>query len=108
MQFKSIIENWFKNETGGSLFLPDGWYGRPYDNQHLLTYINETDDELTITLDGKLTLHFIGLRKVEAQKGELILNDFNTLRFDWETYGKNSKRGTKQYTEGPVKILVGA
>jgi len=105
MRFTNIIQQWFKDEWGGSLLLPDGWYGRPYDNQHALTFIEESGETLTIILDQKLTLHFEGLKTVKAQKQELFFGPFEKLRFDWESFGTDGKHGVKEYKEGAVKIL---
>ena len=105
MSFTNTIQRWFKEEWGGSVLLPDGWYGRPYDSQHVLTSVDEAGEALTVTLDGKLTLHFEGLKSVEARKGELVFGAFDKLRFDWETYGTDLKRGTKEYRSGEAKIV---
>lgn len=107
MNFTNTIQDWFKAEWGGSLFLPDGWYGRPYDNQHALTSVEESGETLTIVLDRKLTLRFKSLKSVKAQKGELAFGPFENLRFDWESFGADGKRGTKEYQGGEVKILTG-
>ena len=105
MNFTTTVQNWFKNAWGGSLLLPDGWYGRPYDNQHALTSINEERSSLTIILDRKLTLHFEGLKSVEAQKGELVFRKFAKCRFEWESYGADANSGYKEYHAGEVRIV---
>lgn len=107
MSFTNTVQQWFRDEWGGSLLLPDGWYGRPYDNQHALTSIEEAGDTLTIVLDRKLTLRFEGLKSVKAQKRELTFGPFEKLRFDWESFGTDGRRGTKEYQSGQVKILTG-
>ena len=107
MTFTSIIQRWFKDEWGGSLLLPDGWYGRPYDNQHALTSIEESGETVTIVLDRKLMLRFEGLKSVKAQKRELTFGPFEKVRFDWESIGVDGKRGTREYQAGEVKILTG-
>jgi len=63
MSFTETVQNWFKDQWGGSLLLPDGW---------------------TVVLDQKLTLLFEGLKSVKAQKRELIFGPFKKLRFDWD------------------------
>lgn len=107
MNFTNTIQRWFKDEWGGSLLLPDGWYGRPYDNQHALTSVEESGETLTIVLDQKLMLRFEGLKSVKAQKRELIFGPFEKLRFDWESFSTDGKRGSKEYQAGEVKILTG-
>lgn len=105
MRFANTVQRWFNEKHGGGLLLPDGWHGRPYDNLHLLTSVEETDDTLTVILDQKLTLHFDDLKSVDARKAELIFAQFGKLRFDWEGYGKDAKRGTKEYLTGEAKIV---
>jgi|SRR5579859_374882 len=107
MTFTNTVQRWFKDEAGGSLFLPDGWYGRPYDNWHALTSIEESGNTLTIILDQKLTLRFDGLKSVKAQKRELTFGPFEKLRFEWEGFGTDRVRGSKEYQTGEVKILTG-
>jgi hypothetical protein len=60
MPVKTLVQSWFNAEFGGSLFLPDGWYRRPYDNQHMLTVIDESGDALSMTWGNRLTLRFNG------------------------------------------------
>ena len=81
--------------------------GRPYDNQHALTSVEESGTTLIIVLDRKLMLRFDGLKSIKAHKRELVLGPFEKLRFDWERLGTDGKRGTKEYEAGEVKILTG-
>jgi len=106
MSFADTIERWFREERRGSLLLPDGWWGgRPYDNLHELTSVDEAGNTLTVILDRKLTLRFEGLKSVEAREGELILGPFDRLCSDWKPYGTDIKRETDEYRTGIVKIL---
>jgi hypothetical protein len=105
MRFTNIIQQWFKDEWGGSLMLPDGWFGRPYDNQHALTSVDESGDALTLVLDKKLTLHFEGLKSVEKRNRELVFGPFDTLRFEWKSFGNDGASGVKEYQDGEAKII---
>jgi len=105
MRFTEIVQKWFKDEWGGSLVLPDGWYGRPYDNQHALTSIDELGEALTLILDQKLTLRFENLKSVEVRDRELIFGPFDQLCFQWEAYGSGGQHGAKEYQAGEVKIV---
>lgn len=107
MQFEEIVQRWFDEEWSGSLLLPDGWYGRPYDNQHRLTSMNELEGVLSVTLDENLTLHFEGLRAVEARKEELVFGPFDKLRFVCGSFGSDGKCEAKEYFAGAVRILSG-
>jgi len=105
MRFTNIIQQWFKDEWGGSLMLPDGWYGRPYDSQHALTSIDELDDVLTLVLSKKLTLRFNGLKLVTNRDHNLVFGPFDTLRFEWEGFGNDGTQGFKEYRMGEAKIM---
>ena len=105
MKFTNVIKQWFEKEGGGSLFLPDGWYGRPYDGQHDLTYLSESDDNLVLTLSQKLNLHFSGLKSVKVKDRELIFGPFSKLRFEWKSFGTDVATGVKEYQSGEVKIV---
>ena len=87
--------------------LPDGWHGRPYDNQHALTALQASGDILVMTLDGKLTLQFQGVKAVEQNSAELVIGPFESLRFDWTTCDDNPRNGSKEYKAGIVKIVSG-
>jgi hypothetical protein len=93
-----------KKEWGGSLMLPDGWYGRPYDNQHSLTSVSESEGALGLILDQKLELRFEGLKSVCSRHHELVLGPFDRLRFKWEAYD-DGRRLMKEYRTGEVKIV---
>jgi hypothetical protein len=105
MSARTVVQQWFNAQFGGSLFLPDGWYGRPYDNQHMLTSIDEDGDDLSITLDNRLMLHFKGLRAVTPTDRELIFGPFRKLCFESDSVGGGS-RLTKEYSGGEVKIVT--
>lgn len=104
-KFQNIIQKWFDDEWGGSLLLPDGWYGRPYDNQHMLTSIEESDNKLTIILDQKLKLCFEGLKSVKTKKQELVFGQFEKLIFDCEDFSSKEQHSHKEYQNGEVKLL---
>jgi hypothetical protein len=105
MRFSNIVQEWFKKEWGGSLLLPDGWFGRPYDNQHSLTSVEESGDDLSLILDRKLFLRFRGLKFVHERGHELVFGPFEELCFEWESYGADAKRQAKEYRTGEAKIV---
>ena len=105
MHLTKIVQKWFKSQQVGGLVLPDGWWGRPYDGQHSLTAIEESEDTLTIVLDRVLTLRFEGLKSIKTQTSELTFGPFQRLIFDWESFGDDGNRGTREYETGEVKIL---
>lgn len=102
--FSESIKQWFSEEWGGGLILPDGWFGRPYDNQHSLTSVNESDGNLTVILDKNLKLSFSGVKRVEADPSKLTIGPFEELRFEWTPYGGGAARST-DYGAGVVQIV---
>lgn len=108
MKLTDIIKKWFEEFLGGSLVLPDGWHGRPYDNQHMLTSIIESDSKLEIVLDDVIKLQFENLKKVEVKEGELVFSCYEKMRFSWEPYADGSCGGFTRYNTGEVKIVPGS
>jgi hypothetical protein len=100
----NTIQTWFDTEWGGSMVLPDGWFGRPYDNQHALTSVQQNGSSLILVLDEILHLHFEGLQAVRVGEHELVFGPFDKLRFEWTPYG-GGKLTTQEYLTGEVKIV---
>jgi hypothetical protein len=49
-----ILRRWLAEFDGPSLFLPWGWYGRPYDNVHELTASLLTPGQVALQFDHSL------------------------------------------------------
>lgn len=94
---EATMRAWFCKTGGGGLILPTGWFGRPYDNLHVLTEVIFADQGLTLVLDSSLILRFSQYPAVESTESELLLR-FLSLRFEWQEYG--SKK-THQQNFGP-------
>lgn len=102
----AVIEEWFKLTEGGGLVLPDGWYGRPYDNIHRLVRVAEQEGDLTITLDdGFIELRFEGAVDVRASKSELIFKGFERLCFTRKE-SVSAAAHSREYESGEVKIIA--
>lgn len=86
--------------------LPNGWFGRPYDNIHQLTGLLEEEDVLSLSFDGgQLILNFEGIPQIAAAHDELVFTDFRSLQFDWKEYGSNTLH-TDCFDSGVVKIVA--
>jgi hypothetical protein len=106
MKLEQIIADWFKETWGGSLLLPSGWFGRPYDNCHQLSSVISNSTKLVVVLDeGQLKLNFEGVPKIETTKSELIFSSFNRLTFEWKEYG-SLKPHFEVHEGGQVKIIA--
>lgn len=51
-----LVREWFGAHRTASLILPDGWFGRPYDNQHVVTLAAGSNGHLVIELDDEIVL----------------------------------------------------
>lgn len=100
MSFETTIRKWFTIHVGGSLVLPDGWYGRPYDNQQTLVSISEEPRRLTLVLASpSVSLSFEGLRSINEGIDEIVFASFDKLVFESEN------TGTRVYSNGIVKVV---
>lgn len=104
-QFEKTIRNWFSRETGGTLMLPTGWFGRPFDNIHQLTSIAHTDNTLDLVLDGKYNLHFENLCSVQDAENELVFYGFKSFRFFREDHDDNTRTHERSFSDGTVKLI---
>ncbi len=105
MTIESIIRDWFDKEWGGSLVLPDGWFGRPYDNQHSLTLCEESSGNLSLGLDEHLLLTFRGLSNVALEGRDLVIGPFERLTFEASPYGGGATK-KMEYNGGIVKLAT--
>jgi hypothetical protein len=98
MKSYEIVEHWVSKRSSFYFFLPDGPYGRPFDNQYLVERIEETADGFKIFLSDNLMLHFIGDTKIEDEGCNLLIKNFNRCIF------KNNGYETNKYDHGEVVL----
>ena len=101
----TLIRSWFEKELGASLVLPDGWFGRPYDNQHSLTSLTEANGVLELVLDDRLRLRFEGPGSVDVTAEGLIFKGFTNVEFLWRPFGGGAQT-SKTYDAGEVKLVT--
>jgi hypothetical protein len=77
----ATISRWFQEERGGSPELPDGWFGRPMDNVHQLTFIVQRPRKLIMELDEQLYLIFTELGSIRIDGPEIVFSEFQQLVF---------------------------
>lgn len=99
------IKNWFQIKGGGSLITPDGWFGRPYDNIHMLTYLEVRPNKVILELDEQLYLIFTDVKSVYTKNEELCFEEFSQCVFDWQGYGDLKPHATI-FSSGIVKIVA--
>lgn len=102
MSYLNTIQTWFLRECAGSIFLPDGWFGRPYDGLWSLVAVHESASMLILMLSWDTEFRFFDLKKVADGGNELIFSDFSKCEFC-----ANRQEGNQPiiYTSGSVKIL---
>jgi len=101
--FDVTVKNWFKREWGGSLLLPNGWFGRPYDNQHQLTRFELNNEDWMLLLDNNLSLKFSNLGVVDDKLSELWFTGYEKCLFTWKA--SDTVKGEELFTFGTVKII---
>lgn len=102
---KAIIEEWFRKAGGGGLVLPDGWFGRPYDNIHRLTFLTIRPFWTIVELDERLLLTLRNPFLVQATDEELLISEFPLCVLDRKEYG-GDRYFSKSYNAGEVKIVA--
>lgn len=85
------ITDWFKVALVASLELPSGWFGRPYDNMHRLTWLVARDDKVIVELDGQLHL-IVSDAEITANTDEVLELVGSQIVFDWREYGSSRSR----------------
>ncbi len=99
------IKDWLEQNNGFGLILPDGYFGRPRDNYHQMTWIAERENKLIIELDNQLYLTFTKPVSHSTQGSDLILSSFSQLVFDRQGYGDLTPHCVI-YKNGEVKFEV--
>ncbi|WP_413741333.1 hypothetical protein ACL2XO_19590 [Sodalis sp. RH15] len=98
MTIKNKIEKWKNNKTSFFFFLPDGPYGRPFDNQYVIESIGLSRDGLEIIFSDDIVLRFSGEPQLLTEDDKIRIIDFKELLFIVK--GKI----LKQYAHGDVTI----
>ncbi|MFJ1936841.1 hypothetical protein ACIOGZ_29805 [Kitasatospora sp. NPDC088160] len=80
------ITAWFANVEYAGLILPSGWFGRPFDNQHQLTWAHVRHGKLLLELDERLLL-VLTAPGAPSIDGQNLIVTFAQLVFDWQGYG---------------------
>jgi hypothetical protein len=97
------ISEWFQRTGGGGLELPDGWFGRPFDNIHQLTAVDEHRSALIVELDEALLLVFDPNVRIVAGSDALTFGQVGKLVFRWKEYGTD-KVHLRTYDGGEVRL----
>ena len=86
------IQRWFERVKRAGLVLPSGWFGRPHDNLHALTWSAARKHKLLLELDEQLLLILTELGPVEIDESELRVTRCAQVTLDWQEYGNMAPR----------------
>src|SRR6266511_1086840 len=111
---EDTVKRWFADHEFGHLQLPDGWFGKPWDNQHALTFVVsrperlliEIDEQLLLVLDGPVTARTSVDPPDSAgwAVSAVTLENFAQCVFDRRGYGGDDWHA-KVYDHGSVRFL---
>ncbi|HET6428852.1 MAG TPA: hypothetical protein VFJ30_10605 [Phycisphaerae bacterium] len=100
-----LVQRWFANaEQGLGPILPDGWFGRPYDNLYMLEDVQVAGDVLTVYLSEDTALVFERLGQVYLDNSELVFEGFRSFSIRWKEYGGVQHR-EQTYDSGQVRLV---
>ncbi len=81
------ITDWFARVKLASVELPRGWFGRPLDNLHQLTWSAARDHKILLELDKQLLLIITDPADADATDTELRIEGCAQVTLDWQEYG---------------------
>ena len=58
------LKDWLRHARGPSLYFPWGWYGRPYDNAHMLTGSIFSRAEVALEFDESILIVASGIGSI--------------------------------------------
>lgn len=76
------IEKWVSERASFYFFLPDGPYGRPFDNQYSIESVDLTDKGLEIKFSNDLVLYFTGEPEIIDHGCNLSITKYKVCRFE--------------------------
>lgn len=107
-------KSWFEAAAKScfGLILPNGWLGRPYDNQHFLNEFRISDSEVYFRFDKVREIKIVKPRKSLVSKDDsgrtnLLISEFEKIEFTWIPYGEEGKRPEIQVFHRGELALVG-
>jgi len=100
----NVFNSWLEKNERFGLILPDGWFGRPMDNIHKITWWIERDNKFIIELDNQLYISLTKPMKFRVDKTSLIISDFLQSVIDRQGYG-DMKPHCKVYNSGDITFV---
>ena len=102
----AMIVTWFAHWKLGGLILPEGWFGRPYDNAYRLSRVEERAGQLALNLDdGKILMEVRGLKGVRVEDKDLVIGPIESASVLWEGDERPTSRGKIECGPGEVRFV---
>lgn len=104
-QMVSALVSWFGGVGGASLKLPNGWFGRPFDNLHRLTAAQVDGNEMVLVLDDmqRMSISTPASIRVEPKSASLI--GASRVEWRWVEYGTSAAH-VEVFEGGDVEFHV--
>ncbi len=99
------VREFFGTKGQAGLVLPNGWFGRPYDNLYELNWSGVVEDQLVLKLDNEHSLTLAGPTIATVKPDNLLLSRFQSAKWDWVEYG-STKRNCDEFFEGEVAFMA--
>jgi hypothetical protein len=87
VESKEKINNWYRENIAFGLIINDKWFGKPMDNAHQLTWVEERKNKIIIEIDEQLYLLITKPFNIILDGNDLKIKDFKQLTFDRQGYG---------------------
>ena len=81
MTSTEFMTNWLREAKSLYFFLPDGPYGRPFDNMYSFQSLSAEGNSVAILLSDGIMLRFLGGITFEDRHTKLIITGFQELEF---------------------------
>jgi hypothetical protein len=104
-QIVAVIVEWFGRVNGASLKLPNGWFGRPYDNLHRLTSATANAGTVIVVLDERQELSISSPGSVTIDPKALRLVNSTRIVWRWAEYG-STEFHVEVFEDGDVEFMI--
>jgi hypothetical protein len=88
----TAIAKWFDQVRLAGLELPTGWFGRPFDNLHQLTWSASATRKVLLELDEQILVVLTQPERVEVIDNDLHVVGSKQVVVDWQEYGRSKSR----------------
>jgi hypothetical protein len=106
MTIPSTIHTWQKATPSFGIILPNAWFGRPYDNQHEITWLEDRKYRLLIEVDEQMLLILTKTPQFELNVDgkDLVMSNFLRLTFERLAYSDLSMH-TESFDKGELRFV---